>query len=106
MVIPFRIIAASTIPADVSWRWRGRRQTVGTISSGARTLTTEALLLRAAKAAAGFESLGVAPFDTVALYLRNDIAYLEASFGVSRLGAYPVAVNWHYPDDQARYLVE
>jgi long-chain acyl-CoA synthetase len=79
---------------------------MGIISSGARDIGTEALMERAARAAAGFVALGVKPGDTVALYLRNDLAYFEASFGASQAGAYPVAVNWHYTEDEARYLFE
>jgi long-chain acyl-CoA synthetase len=77
---------------------------MGVITSGTRELTTEQLAERAARAAAGFQALGVARGDTVALYLRNEIAYFEASFGASQIGAYPVAVNWHYTEDEARYL--
>ena len=79
---------------------------MGVISSGARSLTTEQLMTRAAKAAAGFSALGVQLGDTVALYLRNDIAYFEANFGAAQVGGYPVAVNWHYTEDEARYLFE
>ena len=79
---------------------------MGVISSGERSLTTEQLTARAAQAAAGFIVEGVEPGDTVALYLRNDLAYFEASFGASQAGAYPVAVNWHYTEDEARYLFE
>ncbi len=79
---------------------------MGVISSGARGLTTQQLMTRAAKAAAGLASKGVRQGDTVALYLRNDIAYFEASFGAAQLGAYPVAVNWHYTEDEARYLFQ
>ena len=79
---------------------------MGVISSGERSLTTAALNERAGKAAAGFVALGLVPGDTVALYLRNDLAYFEASFGASQMGAYPVAVNWHYTEDEARYLFE
>jgi long-chain acyl-CoA synthetase len=42
----------------------------------------------------------------VAIYLRNDYAFFEASIGASTLGAYPVAVNWHYTETEARYLLE
>jgi long-chain acyl-CoA synthetase len=79
---------------------------VGVISSGARSLTTEQLMARAGKAAAALASKGVGAGDTVALYLRNDLAYFEASFGASQIGAYPVAVNWHYTEDEARYLFQ
>ena len=76
------------------------------VSSGARTTTTEEVLSRAARAATGFASLGVGRGDTVAVYLRNDFAFLEASFGAGLVGAYPVPVNWHYTEDEARYLFE
>ena len=79
---------------------------MGVISSGARSLGTAELAERAGRAAAGFAALGLKPGDTVALYLRNDLAYFEANFGASQLGAYPVAVNWHYTEDEARYLFE
>jgi long-chain acyl-CoA synthetase len=61
---------------------------------------------RAARAAAGLESIGVGFGDTVAVYLRNDFAFFEASFAAGLLGAYPVPVNWHYTEDEARYLFE
>ncbi len=77
---------------------------MGVISSGGRRLTTEQLTARAAQAASGFIAEGVEPGDTVALYLRNDLAYFEASFGASQAGGFPVAVNWHYTEDEARYL--
>ena len=50
--------------------------------------------------------MGIGRGDTVALYLRNDFAFLEASMAAGLVGAYPVPVNWHYTDDEARYLFE
>jgi long-chain acyl-CoA synthetase len=79
---------------------------MGTIWSGERSLSTEQLMGRAAQVATGFESLGIGKGDTVALYMRNDIAFFEANIGAGMLGAYPVAVNWHYTEDEARYLFE
>jgi long-chain acyl-CoA synthetase len=78
---------------------------MGQIWSGERHVTTEALNVRVARAASGLASLGVGPGDTVALYLRNDISFLEAHFATGRLGAYPVPVNWHYAQDEAAYLL-
>lgn len=77
---------------------------MGDIISGARTRTTAELNARASRAAAGFEALGVGAGDTIALYLRNDFPFLEASIGAGQIGAYPVPVNWHYTEDEARYL--
>src|SRR5689334_10686633 len=76
------------------------------IRSGDRVISTEQLGLNAARAAGGFASLGIGRGDTVALYLRNDFAFLEASGAAGMVGAYPVPVNWHYTEDEARYLFE
>jgi long-chain acyl-CoA synthetase len=79
---------------------------MGEVISGERRLSTEALMERAARAASGLQSLGVGRDDTVALYLRNDLPFFEASFAAGLLGAYPTPVNWHYTEDEARYLFE
>jgi long-chain acyl-CoA synthetase len=79
---------------------------MGHVWVGDRRLETEDLRLRAEQAAAGFESLGVKAGDGVALYLRNDFVFFEASTAAGTLGAFPVAVNWHYTADEAKYLFE
>jgi len=79
---------------------------MGVIVSGERRLAGEALAERAARAAAGLKSLGVGQGDLVALYLRNDLAFFEASAAAGLLGAYPTPVNWHYTPAEARYLFE
>jgi len=79
---------------------------MGEIISGDRRLSTAALNDRAARAAAGLASVGVGRGDTVALYMRNDLPFFEASFAAGLLGAYPTPVNWHYTEDEARYLFE
>jgi long-chain acyl-CoA synthetase len=79
---------------------------VGEIVSGTRRLTTADLQVRAARAANGLRSLGIGQGDLIALYLRNDLAFFEASAAAGILGAYPTPVNWHYTPDEARYLFE
>jgi long-chain acyl-CoA synthetase len=79
---------------------------MGDIWSGDRHLRSEDLHGRIARAASGFASLGVEAGDGVALCLRNDVAFFEAGMGAGALGAYPVAMNWHYTLDEARYLLE
>jgi len=78
---------------------------MGVIISGERQLTSEALNERALRAATALAGLGVGVGDGVALYLRNDIPYFEASAAAGMLGAYPVPVNWHYTPDEAAYLL-
>jgi long-chain acyl-CoA synthetase len=79
---------------------------MGEIISGERRLGSAALNERAARAASGLKSLGLGPGDLVALYLRNDFAFFEASAAAGMLGAYPTPVNWHYTPTEARYLFE
>jgi long-chain acyl-CoA synthetase len=74
--------------------------------SGERRLQATDLHERIAQAAAGLESLGVGAGDGVAIYLRNDFPFFEASGAAGVLGAYAVAVNWHYTVEEARYLFE
>jgi long-chain acyl-CoA synthetase len=79
---------------------------MGGIVSGDRHLTLEGLGERAARAAAGLASLGIGKGDLIALYLRNDLPFFEASAAAGMLGAYPTPVNWHYTETEARYLFE
>ena len=79
---------------------------MGEIISGERRLSSEALGERASRAASGLASLGVGRGDLIALYLRNDLPFFEATFAAGLLGAYPTPVNWHYSPTEARYLFE
>ena len=74
------------------------------IISGDRTLSHADLQARAERAAAGFAALGIGRGDAVAIMLRNDFAFFEASAAIGQLGGYPVPVNWHYTIDEADYL--
>jgi long-chain acyl-CoA synthetase len=68
-------------------------------------LTVEQVAQRAARAASGFHALGVAEGDAVALVLRNDIAYLEASLACQPLGVFAVPVNWHGKAEEMGYIL-
>ncbi len=73
--------------------------------SGARTLTATTFTDRIGRAASGFAALGVRQGDCVALLLRNDFAFLEASLAAVRLGAYAVPINWHFKADEVAYVL-
>ncbi len=77
-----------------------------TIISGARVAEIAALQERAARAASGFRSIGIGPGDVVAVYLRNDFPFMEASAAAGLVGAYSTPVNWHNSPDEARYIFE
>src|SRR5579862_4625929 len=79
---------------------------MGEVISGERRIDLATLDERAARAASGLKSLGVGRGDLIAIYLRNDFPFFEASFAAGLIGAYPTPVNWHYAPDEARYLFE
>ena len=59
----------------------------GLVHSGNRRLTRAALNERAARVASGYAALGVRAGDAVAILMRNEIAFLEASLAASLLGS-------------------
>ena len=77
----------------------------GLIISGARRLTRAALQARVRRAASGFAALGIGPGDCVALLLRNDFPFLEASLAAGMLGGYAVPINWHWKPEEVGYLL-
>jgi long-chain acyl-CoA synthetase len=79
--------------------------TAGVIVSGKRRLSREDLFERAGRAASGFASLGIGAGDAVALMLRNDFPFFEATFAVGRLGAHAVPINWHYLADETAHIL-
>lgn len=78
----------------------------GLILSGDRRLEYTKLAERAARAASGLASLGVAAGDSVALLLRNDFAFFEASFAADRLGAYATPINWRFKPAEIGYILK
>ena len=71
-----------------------------------REVARDALMERARRAATGLAALGVAEGDTVALLLRNDFAFLEASQAAAMLGVYLVPLNWHGQSAEVRYVLD
>ncbi len=57
------------------------------------------------RAATGLQTLGVRDGDVVCLMLRNDVSFLEATFGARRLGAHTCPVNWHFKADEAGWIL-
>jgi long-chain acyl-CoA synthetase len=73
---------------------------------GERVEAKAAIDERARRAARGYASLGVGPGDVVAVYMRNDFTFMEASLAAGLCGAYVVPVNWHNTSEEARYVLE
>src|SRR5258706_11886576 len=75
------------------------------VVSGERRRPHAAIAERAARAATGLRKLGLGEGDALALYLRNDFEFFEASLAASRLGAYATPVNWHFTADEAGFIL-
>ncbi|AYH43558.1 acyl-CoA synthetase [Azoarcus sp. DN11] len=71
-----------------------------------RPVPRDEVLLRARRAARGFDSIGVREGDRVALLLRNDFAFFEAQEAAAAIGAYSVPLNWHSKLDEVRYILD
>ena len=79
---------------------------VGRVLSGERQTSRAAIMERAARAATGFGELGIVAGDAIAVMLRNDFPFFEASFAAQRLGAYCVPLNWHGKTPELAYVLE
>src|SRR3954469_19808018 len=75
------------------------------VHSGDRTVPYAELLRHAGQFARGYDGLGIGAGDGVAVLLRNDPVFLEASLGTVVLGATPVPVNWHWHAEEVGYLL-
>ena len=76
------------------------------IVSGDRHRPKAAFEDRIARGATALWQLGAGPGDSVAILLRNDPAFIEASLAAQRIGAYAVPVNWHFHGDEIAYVLE
>ncbi|MGO4715101.1 acyl-CoA synthetase [Bradyrhizobium sp. 2TAF24] len=75
------------------------------IISGERAIDTPTIQARIARAATGFNSLGVSDGRPVAMMLRNDFALFEASSAAAALGSPVVPINWHLKADEVGYIL-
>jgi long-chain acyl-CoA synthetase len=77
----------------------------GRVISGERDVSRETIMERAGSAVSGFAALGVGAGDAIAVVLRNDFPFFEASYAAQRLGAYCVPVNWHGKTPEIAYVL-
>ncbi len=73
--------------------------------SGDRTRDASSFDARVLRAASGLAGAGVRQGHCVALLMRNDFAFLEASLAAVRLGAYAVPINWHFKGEEIAYIL-
>ena len=72
---------------------------------GRRVMDTARFEERVARAMTGLARCGIGESDAVALVMRNDIAFVEASTAVGGLGALAVPLNWHGKPDELRAIL-
>jgi acyl-CoA synthetase (AMP-forming)/AMP-acid ligase II len=72
---------------------------------GPQERTYAQLAERARRLAHHLRGAGVGPGQTVALFLRNDSAYLEAMIAAFSLRAIPVNINHRYTGEELAYLL-
>jgi long-chain acyl-CoA synthetase len=76
------------------------------IYSGERRITHVELKERAARVASGLLATGAREGGAVGVLMRNDVAFLEAVYAASFIGAYAVPINWHFTIDEVNYVLE
>lgn len=76
------------------------------IVSGERYLPASELAQRSARGAAALHDLGVWQGDRVALLLRNDLAFFEATSAAAKLGASTIPLNWHMTAAEIDYILD
>ncbi len=80
-------------------------ETLTGIVSGERHIDHPTLAKQIRQASGGFIDAGIQPGETVAILLRNDIAFFVATFGAQAAEAYPVPVNWHGKAEDISYIL-
>src|SRR5438445_13393458 len=76
------------------------------IISGPRRRGHDEIADRTDRITSGLQKLGVRQGDSVAMLMRNDIAFIEAAYAAMRLGAYGVPVNWHFKPEEINYVLK
>jgi long-chain acyl-CoA synthetase len=75
------------------------------IRSGDRLRTLAEVHERAARAASALRAAEIGEDGSVALLLRNDLPFFEATLAAGRLGAFATPINWHFTGPEAAYIL-
>ncbi|HEU4362755.1 MAG TPA: AMP-binding protein [Mycobacterium sp.] len=81
-------------------------RTVTGFISGDRYRSAEQTAERVQRATTVLDRRGVGPGDRIAIMLRNDFPFVEASYAAAALGAIAVPINWHYRQAEVSYILE
>lgn len=75
------------------------------IACGTRCKSVDRVEDEACRIVGCLAGLGIGQGDCVALLRRNDIGFIEATFGIMLLGAYAVPINWHFKSAEIDYIL-
>ncbi len=81
-------------------------RTVTGFISGDRYRSAAELDDRVARATTVLSRFGVGRGDRIAILLRNDFPFVEASYAAAALGASAVPINWHYRGPEISYILD
>src|SRR5262245_38106478 len=70
-----------------------------------RTITFGDLDERSSRAANGLKELGVGAQERIAFVKKNGPEFFEVTFGVAKLNAVGVAVNWRLAPTEMAYII-
>ncbi len=98
--------AAITSIADIVRVHAARRPDAVALVSGDRTLTFAELDARSSQVAQAFRAAGVGFGDRVAFIEKNGAEFFEVVFGLAKLGAVGVPVNWRLAAPEMLHIIE
>jgi long-chain acyl-CoA synthetase len=75
------------------------------IVSGGRRISYSEINDRVLRAATGLKSLGLSGGTPIAIMLRNDFAFFEASAAAAILSSPVVPINWHLKSEEVSYII-
>ena len=75
------------------------------LASGERCLGHDDLDLRPQAHRLGLARAWRQAGDCIAILMRNDIAFIEASFAAQSVGAYTVPINWHFKAEEIVHIL-
>lgn len=81
-------------------------RTVTGFISGDRYRSAEQTAERVIRAATVLHRRGIGRGDRIAIMLRNDFPFAEASYAAGMLGAIAVPLNWHYRGSEVSYILD
>jgi long-chain acyl-CoA synthetase len=73
---------------------------------GDRTITFAELDARSSRVANAFQAAGVTSGDRVAFIEKNGAEFFEVTYGLAKLGAVNVAVNWRLAPPEMLQIIE